>query len=122
MKRIIANLRMSRKLFIGPLLVMLFVILMGLLSYSGLSSQKSSVEDIFNNRFKGYQLSAGILKDLSQVHANLYKVISWANAQYDEKKVEALGKEQLAVIDRTQKAIGKALTEMVKGTYAHRYE
>ncbi len=81
-----------QKLFIGPLLVMLFLILMGLLSYSGLTSQKASVEDIFNNRFKGYQASAGMLKDLSQAHANLYKVISWANAQYDEKKVEALEK------------------------------
>ncbi len=111
MKRLIANLKMSRKLFIGPLLVMLFLIVMGLLSYSGLTSQKASVEDIFNNRFKGYQTSAGILKDLSQAHANLYKVISWANAQYDEKKVEALGKEQLAVIDRTLKTMGQVLSD-----------
>jgi methyl-accepting chemotaxis protein len=111
MKRLIANLKMSRKLFIGPLLVMLFLILMGLLSYSGLTSQKASVEDIFNNRFKGYQTSAGILKDISQTHANLYKVISWANAQYDEKKVEALGKEQLAVVDRTLKTMGQVLSD-----------
>jgi methyl-accepting chemotaxis protein len=101
---------MSKKLFIGPLLVMLFLAVMGLLSYSGLTSQKASVEDIFNNRFKGYQTSAGILKDISQAHANLYKVISWANANYDEQKVEALGKEQLAVIDRTQKTIGQVLS------------
>ncbi len=111
MKRFIANWKLSKKLFVGPLLVMLFLILMGLLSYSGLTSQKSSVEDIFNNRFKGYQASAGMLKDLSQAHANLYKVISWANAQYDEKKVEALGKEQLAVIDRTLKTIGQVLSD-----------
>ncbi|HET6491097.1 MAG TPA: methyl-accepting chemotaxis protein [Syntrophales bacterium] len=110
MKKYIANWKLSRKLFVGPLLVMLFLILMGLLSYSGLTSQKSAVENIFNNRFKGYQASAGMLKDLSQAHANLYKVISWANAQYDEKKVEALGKEQLAVIDRTQKTVGQALS------------
>jgi len=111
MKRIIANLKMSRKLFIGPLLVMLFLILMGLLSYSSLTSQRASVEDIFNNRFKGYQASAGMLKDISQAHANLYKVISWANAQYDEKKVEALGKEQIAVIDRTLKTMGQVLSD-----------
>jgi methyl-accepting chemotaxis protein len=110
MKQFIANWKLSKKLFVGPLLVMLFLTLMGLLSYSGLTSQKSSIEDIFNNRFKGYQASAGILKDLSQAHANLYKVISWANAQYDEKKVEALGKEQLAVIDRTLKTIGQVLS------------
>jgi methyl-accepting chemotaxis protein len=111
MMRLIANLKMSRKLFIGPLLVMVFLLLLGFVSYSGLSSQKSSIEDIFNNRFKGYQTSAGILKDLSQVHANLYKVISWANANYDAKKVESLGKEQLAVVDRTLQTIGKALED-----------
>jgi methyl-accepting chemotaxis protein len=111
MKRLIANLKMSRKLFIGPLLVMLFLIAMGLLSYSGLTSQKASVEDIFNNRFKGYQTSAGILKDLSQAHANLYKVISWANANYDEKKVEALGKAQLTVVDQTLKTMGQVLSD-----------
>jgi methyl-accepting chemotaxis protein len=111
MKRFIANWKLSKKLFVGPLLVMLFLTLMGLLSYSGLTSQKSAVEDIFNNRFKGYQASAGMLKDLSQAHASLYKVISWANAQYDEKKVEALGKEQLAVIDRTLKTMGQALSD-----------
>jgi methyl-accepting chemotaxis protein len=93
------------------MLVMLFLVVMGLLSYSGLTSQKASVEDIFNVRFKGYQVSAGILKDLSQAHASLYKVISWANANYDEKKVEALGKEQLAVIDRTSKTIGQVLSD-----------
>ena len=110
MKRYIANWKLSKKLFVGPLLVMLFLILMGLLSYTGLTSQKSAVEEIFNNRFKGYQASAGMLKDLSQAHANLYKVISWANAQYDEKKVEALGKEQLAIVDRTLKTIGQVLS------------
>ena len=111
MKRLIANLKMSRKLFIGPLLVMFFLVLMGILSYTGLTNQKAAVENIFTDRFKGYQTSAGILKDLSQAHANLYKVISWANANYDEKKVEALGKEQIAVVDRTLKTMGKVLSD-----------
>jgi len=111
MTGLIANLKISKKLFIGPLLVMVFLLLLGFVSYSGLSSQKSSIEDIFNNRFKGYQTSASILKDLSQVHANLYKVISWANANYDAKKVESLGKEQLTVVEGTLQTMGRALED-----------
>ena len=53
--------------------------------------------DIFNNHFKPYQTSATIVKDIANVHANLYKVISWANAKYDEKKINLLGKEQMAL-------------------------
>ncbi len=111
MRTLIANLKMSRKLFIGPMLVMFFLLLMGVLSYSGLTNQKSAVEDIFTERFRGYQTSAGILKDLSQAHASLYKVISWANANYDAKKIEALGKEQIAVVDRTLKTMGQVLSD-----------
>ena len=108
MKKILANLKISKKLLVGPLLVMVFLLLVGFLAYSGLSSQKSAIEDIYTHRFKGYQASASFLKDLTYVHANLYKVISWANAQYDAKKVESLGKEQLATIDRTLAALQKA--------------
>ena len=109
MKRFLANLKISKKIFAGPLLVMVFLLFVGFLSYSGLSSQKTSIEEIFHNRFKGYQISAAVLKDLTNVHANLYKVISWANAQYEDKKIESLGKEQLATMDRTKETIGKAL-------------
>jgi methyl-accepting chemotaxis protein len=39
--------------------------------------------------------------DLANVHANVYKVISWGNANYDAKKIESLGKEQVAVVEKT---------------------
>ena len=109
MKKLLANLKISKKLLVGPFLVMVFLLFIGFLAYSGLSSQKTAIEDIFSKSFKGYQVSAGVLKDLTYVHANLYKVISWANAQYEAKKVESLGKEQLASIDRALETLGKAL-------------
>ena len=107
-----ANLKISYKMFIGPLLVILFLIFIGFISYLGLSSQKVTVEDIFINRFKSYQATASILKDMGNVHANLYKVISWANAKYDEKKIESLGKEQLAVIAQALEGMEKKIKSM----------
>ena len=112
MKSFLANLKISYKMFMGPLLVILFLIFLGFISYLGLSSQKVTVEDIFVHRFKSYQTTAGILKDMANTHANLYKVISWANAKYDEKKIDALGKEQMAVITQAIEVMEKRIKSM----------
>jgi len=105
MKGYLTNLKMSKKLLLSPLCVMFFLIIFGIVSYMGNVNQKSAINDIFNNRFKGYQMSARISNDLANVHANVYKVISWTNANYDAKKVSDLGKEQLVAIDKASETI-----------------
>ncbi len=112
MESFFAKLKISYKMFMGPLLVILFLIFLGFISYLGLSSQKVTVEDIFINRFKSYQTTANILKDMANVHANLYKVIGWANAKYDEKRIEVLGREQMAVITQAIEAMDKKIKSM----------
>jgi phosphoglycerate-specific signal transduction histidine kinase len=86
MKLFFRNQKLSKKLLFAPLVIIVFLILLGWVSYLNLSNQRSAIENIFNNRFKAYQTSATIIKDIANVHSNLYKVISWANARYDEKK------------------------------------
>jgi methyl-accepting chemotaxis protein len=100
MKQFLMNLKMSRKLLLSPLSVMIFLLVFGVVSYVGLSAQKSAINDIFNIRFQGYQTSARILNDIANVHANIYKIISWTNAKYDEKKIAAFSKEQFDTIDK----------------------
>jgi len=106
MKKYLMNLKMSKKLLLSPLCVMVFLIIFGIVSYVGNVNQRSAINDIFNNRFKGYQASAGISNDLANVHTNVYKVISWANAQYEAERINNLGKIQLEVIDKTSAGIG----------------
>ena len=91
------------------MVILLFLILLGLVAYRDLSNQQSAVDSIFDERFKAYQTGATIVKDITNVHANLYKVISWADAKYEEKKIEALGKEQITTLERTNDLIGKTL-------------
>jgi methyl-accepting chemotaxis protein len=100
MKQFLMNLKMSRKLLLSPLSVVIFLLVFGVVSYVGLSAQKSAINDIFNIRFQGYQTSARILNDIANVHANIYKIISWTNAKYDEKKIAAFSKEQFDTIDK----------------------
>lgn len=109
MKQFFLNQKLSKKLLVAPLVIIIFMILLGLVAYRNLSSQRSALENIFDERFKAYQTGATIVKDITNVHANLYKVISWTDAKYDEKKIERLGKEQMATLERTTDRIKKAL-------------
>jgi methyl-accepting chemotaxis protein len=74
--------------------------ILSFLSYRGLTNQKAAIDDIFNKRFKGHQNSSKILNEVSNVHMNIYRVISWANAKYDEKKIDQLAKEQMAALEQ----------------------
>ncbi len=94
MNKILRNLKLAKKLLIGPVAVSLFLLLLAGGTYHGMTSQKEALDDIYNNRFQGYQNSSEISRTIANVHANLYKVVSWAGANYEAAKVDALGKEQ----------------------------
>jgi len=99
MKHVIANLRLSKKLLVGPLLVLLFFLVFGVISYVGLQAQQSAIDEIFNGRFKTYREAATIYETVTDVHGSTYKLIAWARANYDGTRINALGKAQLAKLD-----------------------
>lgn len=98
MKKIFKNMSMSKKLMLAPTVVFIFLIALSYVSYTGLSNQKMAIEDIVNNRFKAYQRSSEIAKSIANVHANLYKIISWTGANRDADIIQALSDEQKAQI------------------------
>ena len=108
MKRYFENLSLFKKLLVAPSIVLIFLLIQGVFSYLGLSRQQNTMEDIFHGRFGNYQTSARIAGNITLVHANIYKVISWANAKYDPDKINLLGKEQL----KTLEDAGRELNEM----------
>ncbi|MCX5815760.1 MAG: methyl-accepting chemotaxis protein [Proteobacteria bacterium] len=110
MKRYLTNLGMSKKLLLAPLTVMLFLFIFGVMAYIGLVSQKSAINDIYNNKFKNYETVAQMVSDIANIHANTYKVISWTNANYEAAKIDTLGKEQLVTLNKTIESIQKKLT------------
>ena len=109
MKRYLTNLSMSKKLLLSPLTVMLFLFIFGIMAYIGLVSQKSAINDIYNNKLKNYEAVAQMVSDIANVHTNVYKVISWTNANYEAAKIEALGKEQLTTLNKTVDGMQKKL-------------
>ncbi|MHB8091014.1 MAG: methyl-accepting chemotaxis protein [Syntrophales bacterium] len=109
MKSLLMNLKLSKKIMIAPAAVIVFLLISGIVSYLSLSQQKSAIEEIFGTRFKSYQVSARLSKDVTSVHANLYKVLSWATANYDVKKIDTLGSEQLKTLGDAVKEVEQVL-------------
>jgi methyl-accepting chemotaxis protein len=110
MIKVLKNLGLSKKLLIAPLVVVIFLVILSVVAYRGLSGQKIAIDDIYNKRFQGYQDSTKIINDLTTVHTHIYKVISWASAGYNEKKVAALAKEQTVAMTQSLEFIKKILS------------
>ena len=106
MKSFFNNLKLGKKMLMAPLVVFIFLFVLGYFTLSGLLMQKATIEDIFNNRFKGYQASSKMLADISNVHGTLSKILNLLQASRDmrltnqdmKKQVEDLSKQQMAVM------------------------
>ena len=101
------KMNMRAKILLAPALIIAFLLLFGFASYLGLTTQKRALQDIYGTRFKSYQTSAVLVKDLTSVHANTYRILGWEAANYDQAKIDALSKEQLLVLDRAVETVKK---------------
>ena len=101
------NLSMAMRILIAPVLIIGLLLFFAIASYLGLTTQKRALNDIYNNRFKSYQTSAVLAKDLTGVHANTYRLLSWETARFDRARIDALGKAQLATLERSVDIIKK---------------
>ncbi|MBP7529238.1 MAG: methyl-accepting chemotaxis protein [Syntrophorhabdaceae bacterium] len=122
MKKMISNLTMQKKLLLPPLTVIVFLVIFGIVSFIGMASQRATINDLYANRFKGYQTISTVINDIRDVHANTYKVLSWSSADFLKQNVEKLAKNVITTIDATGSVMDKArtsgkLSEMQKKHY-----
>jgi len=102
MSHLISSMSISKKLLVSPLVVLVSMASLVAMAYVGFSAQSSAIDDLYSNRFVGYQSCTRIINDVNIVHKNLYKVLSLAGSNTDEKIIDALVKEQLKVLAETQ--------------------
>jgi methyl-accepting chemotaxis protein len=100
MSAVLRNMKLSNKLLLAPVLVILFMVGFGIVSFLALRTIHTSMNDMYTNRFAGYRGSVQIMRDMKGVQTNLYKLIGWANANYEAKKIEELGKEQIVTLKK----------------------
>jgi phosphoglycerate-specific signal transduction histidine kinase len=100
MRKMISNLKMQKKLLLPPLTVLVFLVIFGIISFIGMASQRSTINEIYTNRFQGYQTISTIVNDMKEVHSNTYKVLSWSSADFLRQNVEKLSKHVFKTIEK----------------------
>ncbi len=99
MKTFIQNLRLARKMIIAPGVMMVFLILFAVGSYVGLRKQQDALEFFVNDELRSSVMIDRASQDIAEAQGNIYKMITWGQAGFDQAKVEAVGKVQFANID-----------------------
>lgn len=107
MKTFLTDQKIFWKLLVAPMLVLLLLIITAGISYRGLSYQQKAIEDLFEIRFQNYQDISTIVNRITSVHANVYKILSWSQASFDDKRVAALIKDEFAALKETKELLQK---------------
>ena len=96
------------KVLVAPAVAIFFLMLLGGLSYAALMQQKSAMEELTKNRFNGYQVAADSAQDISEVHSNVYRLLTWMGNLSEEKvkKITAEEKAKIDVVVKTVTAFG----------------
>lgn len=103
------KLRLSKKLLIAPGLILLFLIAYGTIGFFSLLQQQLSLDSIYNTNFKTTIEEEENFRTIAVVQGNIYKFITWARAGYEQSKLDALSKEQIANLDKTIESLDKAI-------------
>ncbi|HTY38692.1 MAG TPA: methyl-accepting chemotaxis protein, partial [Bacteroidota bacterium] len=99
MRRVIGNLKLAKKLLVSPTTAIAFLLVIGVTAFSGMQTLKGAIGEIFQKRFKVYMETTSLSETIADAQGNLYKLITWARANYDSGKLDALGKAQIDRID-----------------------
>jgi methyl-accepting chemotaxis protein len=63
---------------------------------------------MFDVRFKNYQDISAAVNRITAVHANVYKILSWSQASFDERRVSALVKDELTALKEIREFFEKS--------------
>ena len=103
----INNMKIGKKIVIGPAIAMLFLLVLAFFSNDALKSDKETLNEIVQVKFELYKSSSKILSDVNLFNSVLYKIFSYATDGYEQ----ALIAEQIVVLENSKKAIEKDMEE-----------
>jgi len=98
MKHLLHQLSLGKKILLAPVVVLVFLIVLGLGTFMGLWQQQEITDDMYKNRFRNYQVSANLLKDLATVQGNIARIINWVAQSHDPAEVERVIKNARDVL------------------------
>jgi len=92
------------KILVAPGVAIIFLMVLGAMSYGALTHQHSTLVDLFGTRFGNYQLAANASQEISEVHSGVYRLFTWLG-NLKEDKIKQITNEQTAKIDGVLKSI-----------------
>jgi methyl-accepting chemotaxis protein len=102
MKKWLSSLRMTKKLLVSPLSAILFLAVFGVVAFVSMTIMKSALDDVVKNRFALYKKCAVMSADLKNVHANVYKLMSWISSNYEQARIVSFTDEQFKATKQVQ--------------------
>ena len=93
-----------QKILVAPAVAIVFLMALGAVSYSALTQQQSTLDDLVNVRFGNYQLAANSAQEISEVHSSVYRLFTWLG-NLQEDKIKQITDEQKSNIDAVTKHI-----------------
>jgi methyl-accepting chemotaxis protein len=96
---------MASKLFVSPLVCLLFMLISGAVSLWGMRMQQATIEEMHSVRFANYVKVGSIDSDTDSIHTDLYRLITLSKVGSNQKK---LAEEAKAI----QKQLSEALTKI----------
>ncbi len=107
MEKFFNNLKITSKLMVMLAISIIFFIIFVFAFFLQLTSQEHQITAIFNNRLDNYETYSKIHNDILDVQVNLFQMISWANANYQNSQIIEVGNEQKSSIEDTEKLINE---------------
>jgi len=94
------------KIIAAPGTAILFLVVLGAVSYGVMARQHASLDDMYKRRFANYQLAASAAQTVSEVHSNVYRLFTWIST-LKEDRVAQITNEQRKRIDEVAAKIGQ---------------
>ncbi len=95
-----------QKIIVAPAVAIVFLALLGAVSYGMLARQHATLDDLYKHRFSSYQLAANAAQAITEVHSNVYRLFTWI-ANLKEDKVKQTINGETRRIDEVAKRIAE---------------
>ncbi len=103
--KFVRNLSIGAKLQLAPMIILALLLLLAATAYQGLRKQQAVLNDIYQVRFAAYEKTVEIRRDATSTYAGIYRLLSWANANFPAARVDALGKQLQTDLSKAVTAI-----------------
>ena len=106
MNKLTNHLSLAKKMLVPSAITLIFMVILCVVTYYyGLKEQNSSLDNIFNVRYKMAVNSLKIKADITSANTSMYKAISWARAKYSADRISQVIKEHISTMESSIKSL-----------------